>query len=92
MFVQIVTFSTDDIDGVTALLLDYVASVTGLMTGLELYHDTDFPTRYFIIAGFESKATAELNNSLTMTHELDKKLRELCTGGPVYTNMERMGG
>jgi hypothetical protein len=85
VFIQIVTFSTDRIGEVTDLL-DYVDS--SLITGLELFHDTEIPTRYFIVIGFESKAIAELNNK--ETQDLGKRLRELCTGGPIYTYMEHL--
>lgn len=90
MFVQQISFATDDPDRMFALAeewaTDAMSDGTVLRTGIGA--DRDHPGRYQWIVYFESADTARQNSDRAETAAFSARFSELCSDGPTFTNLD----
>jgi len=88
-FVQIIRFSTDDIDAVEKLYQDYEKETEGRSTLTSSVHGRDLDTgEYVAIVTFPSREDAEKNDALPETAASAQKMQALATGAPSFSNIE----
>lgn len=89
-FVQIVEFRTSAGDELLALAHRYQQDTEGKRTvqGATMAVDRDDPSRYFVIARFESYESAMVNSNLPETQALAEKIGALAEGPPTFYDLD----
>ncbi len=89
-FVQIIEFKTGDIDGVNAVLDEFLAKTAGIRTSTRalVTSDRENDGTYLNIVEFPSYDAAMKNSSLPETAEVAAKLAKLCDGPPLFRNLD----
>ena len=90
MFIQQISFATDDLDAVLALAADWAADATtnGTVRRTRIGADVDKPGRYVWIVDFESAAAAQQNSDRPETAAFSERFSALCTEGPTFQNLD----
>jgi hypothetical protein len=89
-FVQIIDFETSRYDEIDVAIEKWRAETSGAratrrsVTG----RDRERPTRHIAIIEFPSYEDAMRNSALPQTAELADRIRELCSGEPVFINLD----
>lgn len=89
-FVQIIEFTTTNIDGMRALVETWESSTAGKNTvgRRVLTRDRDDPDRYFSLVFFDSYESAMENSGLPETQALSARMAELAEGPARFYNLD----
>lgn len=89
-FVQLIEYETSREDEVAPLYEEFMKATEGKRTLTHEFHtkDRDRPSHFVDIVEFPSYEAAMRNNELPETQRVAAKLKELCTGGPRFMNLE----
>lgn len=88
-FVQSIGIETDDIRPVQDLVSTWHAKQTGVAPGYRwarILADEGRPRHYLIEVDFSSKEEAQANNDRPETATWARKLQDLVSGAPTFTN------
>lgn len=91
-FVQIIDYETDRADEMKALVDQWMARTEGKRTVVSEMHgeDHDKPGHYVDIIEFPSYDQAMANSKMPETQQMAAQLKELCTAGPRFLNLDVM--
>lgn len=89
-FVQIIEFSTSDIEGMQAINEQWAQETEGKRTAQRsiLAADRDHPGQYCALAFFDSYESAMENSGLPETKAAADRYAELTDGQPVFRNLD----
>jgi hypothetical protein len=89
-FVQIIEFTTTDIDGIRAVGEAWEQSTAGKNTLRRrvITQDRDHPGHYFSIVFFDSYESAMENSGLPETKALSARMAELAEGPATFRNLD----
>lgn len=89
-FVQIIEFTTDRAGELQALADEWIAASGGKRTASRstLTRDRDRPNTYLQIVEFPSYEDAMRNSEMPETGEFAAKMTALCSGEPVFRNLD----
>jgi quinol monooxygenase YgiN len=89
-FIQTITFTTDQLEAVEALMDEWVTATAGDRTAQRstLTADRDRPNTYFQIVEFPSHEAAMANSDLPATSALAARISALCSAPPVFQNLD----
>ena len=89
-FVQIVEFTTDDIDAVQQIDQKWLAATEGKRTARRqiLTRDRNQPNRYLAIVFFDSYESAMQNSAMPETQAAAEKFMAMSDGPPAFHNLE----
>lgn len=89
-FVQIIEFTTTDIDGIRAVGEAWEQATAGKSTLRRrvITQDRDHPGRYFSIVFFDSYESAMENSGLPETKALSARMAELADGPATFRNLD----
>jgi hypothetical protein len=89
-FVQIIEFTTTDIDGIRAVGEAWERTTAGKnkVRRRVITADGDQPGRYFTFVFFDSFESAMENSGLPETKALSARMAELADGPPRFYNLE----
>jgi hypothetical protein len=89
-FIQVMEYETDRPSEIEALLDEWTTMTEGKRTATHDMHarDRDHPGRYMDIIEFPSYESAMRNSELPETQRVAAKMRELCTAGVRFINLD----
>ena len=89
-FIQIIECRTDRYDDLRSIEAEWRAATEGKRTLLRsvITRDRNDPSRYLILAFFESYESAMVNSDLPETAEFGRKQQELITGPMVFHDLD----
>lgn len=89
-FVQIIEYTTSDIDGMRAAVDAWERATEGRNTvgRRVITQDRDHPGRYFSIVFFDSYESAMENSGLPETKALSARMAELADGPATFRNLD----
>jgi hypothetical protein len=89
-FVQIIEFSTSDIDGMRAVDQEWEQATEGKRTARRMMvaADRDHPGRYCTLVFFDSYESAMQNSGLPETKAAAERYMDLADGPPVFHNLD----
>ena len=89
-FVQVIEFTTTDIDGTRAAVEAWEQATAGKNTARRrvITQDRDHPGRYFSIVFFDSYESAMENSGLPETKALSARMAELADGPATFRNLD----
>lgn len=89
-FVQIIEFSTTDLEGVRAVSAEWERATEGKRTArrMMLAEDRDNPGRYATIVFFDSYESAMQNSGLPETQAASEQYMALADGPPIFHNLD----
>lgn len=89
-FVQIIEYTTNDIDGMRAVADEWERTTEGKNTARRrvITQDRDHPGRYFSIVFFDSYESAMENSGLPETKALSARMAELADGPATFRNLD----
>jgi hypothetical protein len=91
-FVQLIEFTTDNIDGVRAVGKEWEASSTGKRSATRriLAEDHDRPGTYVMIVEFPSYEEAMANSKLPETQKFSGRMMEAAGSGAQFRNLDAL--
>jgi quinol monooxygenase YgiN len=89
-FVQIVEFTTDNVDEMRERGRQYREQGGGGPGKAAVYKDRDKPNTYLVIAEFESYEKAMENNERPETQALSEEMGKLASGAPTFRNLDEL--
>lgn len=89
-FVQVIEFTTDNIEGVRAVGAEWEAASSGRRSATRrtLAEDRDRPGTYLIMVEFPSYEEAMENSKLPETQELSGRMLEAAGSQPSFRNLD----
>ena len=89
-FVQLIEYETTREEELAPLYEEFMKATEGKRTLTHEFHtkDRDRPNHYVDIVEFPSYEAAMRNNELPETKQVAARMKELCTGGPRFLNLE----
>ena len=89
MFVQLIECATDDAEGLVAVANEWSADAIGTGTCLrgEFGRDSNDPSRFVMLAYFESAEAAQENSDRPETAAYAERFGALCTDGPSFRDL-----
>ncbi len=89
-FVQVIEFTTTDIDGIRAAVEAWAHATAGKNTVRRrvITQDRDHPGHYFSIVYFDSYESAMENSGLPETKALSARMAELADGPATFRNLD----
>lgn len=89
-FIQVIEYETAHPGEINALMDEWIAATEGKRTATHEAHtvDRDHPGRYVDIVRFPSYESAMRNSELPETQRVAGKMRELCTDGVRFLNLD----
>jgi quinol monooxygenase YgiN len=89
-FIQLIEATTSRLDEVQPLMDEWVARTAGRRSAQRatLTADLERPNVYVQIVEFPSYEAAMANSALPETSEFAERLTKLCTGPPVFRNLD----
>lgn len=91
-FVQLIEYETNRADEMKALVDQWMSATEGKRTVVNEMHGVDHekPSHCVDIIEFPSYEQAMATNKLPETQQMAAKVRELCTSGPRFLNLDVM--
>ena len=89
-FVQIIEFHTDDIDPIRKAGEEYEANMAdaGLVRRRVITQDRNDPSRFLLMAFFDSYESAMENSGRPETNEIAEKMASLVDGPPTFHDLD----
>jgi hypothetical protein len=89
-FVQIIEFHTDDIEPIRQAGDEYEAKMAdaGLVRRRIITQDRNDPTRFMLMAFFDSYESAMENSERPETNEIAAKMASLVSGAPSFHDLD----
>jgi hypothetical protein len=89
-FIQIIEYETNREQEMEALFAAWLKATDGRRTASHSLHtrDRERPARFVDIVEFPSYEEAMANSKLPATQQVAEQLRQLCTGGPLFLNLD----
>jgi hypothetical protein len=89
-FVQIIEFHTDDVEPIRKAGEEYEAKMAdaGLVRRRVITQDRNDPTRFLLMAFFDSYESAMENSARPETNEIAEKMASLVDGPPTFHDLD----
>ena len=89
-FVQLIEFTTSDIDAFNKTLEEWLAKTSGIRTSTRAIQgcDRDKPNSYVHVVEFPSYEAAMENSNRPETAEFAAQLAKLCDAPPTFRNLD----
>lgn len=89
-FMQLIEYETDRADRLDAVMDEWLAASAGRRTASHEVHaqDRENPAHFVDVVAFASYERAMENNELPETRRLAEEVRDLCSSGPRFVNLD----